>query len=444
MAISKQINIVTVNMGGSVNNPFEYYPNNKNICNIPLEWDYRNTLRGLTFSMLKSYLGDLEEKYSKFGKYLYKFDNIDLLDYCFQEFNAENAEKVLDLDNKFGRKDSQIKRFNPIEFGYDPVYFIEDKRNQYNYTRDCASKNSPFGELLKKCLEVPFLNNSFSLEHTKWLSKTYNIEKVYDIILYDMMKTYSVYINYELFDTIYISNTVDKRVDRLLNELKNEQSIIVTQEGGFEDNRVQLLYESPVESGVKIYSYNLTPAYRINIIPPEINKILGNDKAIDIEIIIDNTILRVVGVHCKEPKKDRTYEKFIQKGIMKLFELETNGILGYFRSLYDWYYNIKGRTDIIIGDFNPKNNDKVIQMREMLLKENIIMYPLNEENTTQKIRSGYCAQHKKFWQTSSVCKDMAIVKKDCIIDSLIYPDIEELLTDEWQGDHCSFITRVII
>ena len=443
-ATRETINVVTLNMGGSINNPFEYYPNNKNIFNIPLEWDYRKTLRGLTISMLKSYLGELEEKYSKFRDYLYKFDNIDLLDYFFQEFNMENAETILELENKFGRKDSKIKRFNPIEFGYDPVYFIKDKRNQYNYTREYASKNIPLRELLKKCLEVPFLNNSFSLVHTKWLSKTYDIERVYDIILYDMMKTYSVYINYKLFDEIYISNTEDKRLDNLLNTLNNEPSILITQEGGFNDNRVNLLYETATEGGVKVYSYNIDATYRINSIPYEISKMLGNKKTVDIEIIIDNRILRVVGVHCKEPKGDRTYDKFVRDGIMKLFEPSTNGILSYFRNWYDWYYNIKKRTDIIIGDFNPKNNDKVIEMREMFLKENIKMYPLREQNTTMKMRSGYCAQHKKFWKTSTVCKDMAIVNTDCIIGYKLYPSIDKLLTEEWRGDHCSFITTVLI
>lgn len=440
----KEINVVTVNMGGLEHNPFEYYPNTKIICNIPLEWDYRKTLRGLTISMLKSYLGKLEEKYSKFRDYLYKFEDIDLLDYYFQEFDVENANMVLELDNKFGRKDSYIKRFNPVEFGYDPVYFIEDERDQYNYTRDYAINSIPIGELLKKCLEVPFLNGSFSLENTEWMSKSYNIERVYDIILYDMMKTYAIYINYELFDKIYISNTCDKRLDRLLNKLNYEPSIIVTQEGGFDDNRVKLLYETPIEGGVKVYSYELDTTYRINTIPHKVNEMLGNKKAVDIEIIIDNKILRVIGVHCKEPKKKRTYEKFINDGIVKLFEHETNGIINYFRSIYDWFYNIEGRTDIIIGDFNPKNNDKVYEMREMLSKENITMYPLEENNTTQKIRSGYCAQHNKFWQNSSVCKDMAIVNKNCIIYSSIYPNIEELLTSEWRGDHCSFITKIVI
>ena len=259
-----------------------------------------------------------------------------------------------------------------------------------------------------------------------------------------MMKTYAIYINYELFDKIYISNTCDKRLDRLLNKLNYEPSIIVTQEGGFDDNRVKLLYETPIEGGVKVYSYELDTTYRINTIPHKVNEMLGNKKAVDIEIIIDNKILRVIGVHCKEPKKKRTYEKFINDGIVKLFEHETNGIINYFRSIYDWFYNIEGRTDIIIGDFNPKNNDNVYEMREMLSKENITMYPLEENNTTQKIRSGYCAQHNKFWQNSSVCKDMAIVNKNCIIYSSIYPNIEELLTSEWRGDHCSFITKIVI
>ena len=33
-------------------------------------------------------------------------------------------------------------------------------------------------------------------------------------------------------------------------------------------------------------------------------------------------------------------------------------MLSYFRSLYDWYYDIDHKIEIVKGDFNPKNNVK--------------------------------------------------------------------------------------
>ena len=118
----------------------------------------------------------------------------------------------------------------------------------------------------------------------------------------------------------------------------------------------------------------------------------------------------------------------------------------YFRNIYDWYYNIEDRIDIILGDFNPKNNEKTQEIMNIISQENINMFPYTQvtsdndvyfENTTKKTRSGYCAQYKKFWKPSIVCKDLIFVKNANIIEGVIYPELDKLLTSEWSGDHSS-------
>ncbi len=438
------VNIVSLNMGGSEHNPFEYYPYETIDDTIKEEWNYRKTLSGLTINGLKGYLKNIDKRYEPFRDYLNKFDNIDILDYFFPVLgNTEETEKILELENKFGRSDSKIKRFNPIEFGYDPVYFMTDVRTQYIYMKECAKKNLPVSELLMKCLEVPFLNKKFSLTNTIWLNQTYDMVSVYNIILYDMMKTYAVYTNYKLFDQIYVSRQNDNRLIRLMNYLNNEPSIIVTQEGGFNycHEGLKLVYSNPIQGGIKIYTYKLDYQFRLNNITPLTNKLFGNNKGVDIEFIINNKILRIVGVHCKEPKGMRTYHAIVESGIKELFETKKS-ILNYMRKFYDWYYDINEKYEIVIGDFNPKDNTKVKLIREKLGVD-YKMYPENEENTTRKIRSGYCAQYKKFWKKSLVCKDLLICRNKTEIENFrVFPEVNELLTNNWLGDHSSIIAKL--
>ena len=114
-AFKETMNIVTINMGGADHNPFEYcsYGSFMLVRNLP-EWNYRKVLNGLTKTILLNLLKDVDKKYKKFIEFLDDIDEENLLEYFFPEFNIEHAEKVLELENKFGRKDSNIKRFNPV------------------------------------------------------------------------------------------------------------------------------------------------------------------------------------------------------------------------------------------------------------------------------------------------------------------------------------------
>ena len=251
---SNLINVITINTGGSQHNPFEYYQD-ENIIKIPDEWNYRETLKNLTSEILKEHMKCFKGKYVKLKEYLDKFENITFVDYFFPKTNVSISDKILTLDNKFGRKDSEIKRFNPIEFGYDKVPGENTTKNQYIYTRDYSKNNYYVGNILEKCLEVPLLNKNFSLEHTNWLEGDYEIERVYDILIYDMMKTYAVYINYKIFDKLYISNKEDKRLDTILEIIQLTPTIIVTQEGGFnkEDKRLKALFIKILLKVVYVY-----------------------------------------------------------------------------------------------------------------------------------------------------------------------------------------------
>ena len=464
------LNIVTINMGGIVHNPFEYYRNtldNRPPSGVfyPPEWDYKTILGVLTKTKLLEFFEKFsvehQRKYAKFIEYVKTLELEN--DVIFNHFfcDVKTADEKLALENKFGRANSTIKRFNPIEFGYDPIYFDKDINNQYRYVRNYSINGRDISVLIKKCLEVPFLSSLFNLDNTEWLSKTYDIERVYDIILYDMIKTYSVYINYVEFDKIYITNNYDSRLDRLIEKISDTPTFIITQEGGFgSDKRVKLEYESPVENGVKFYTYNLDiDMYRINSIPNSISDLLGNKKGIDVEFVLDNKLIRVCGVHCKEPKGERTYEKFVKDGLLKLVEYDSvmdnimDNIMGNIMYVFDWvynkYYNIEKTIDVIIGDFNPKNNDKS-KLIKTLIKDNsdMIVEPGVDSylNTTNKIRSGYCAQLGKIWQESKVCKDMVILnnfKTNIKIDSTeVFPDINELITEKWIGDHSAVIVKI--
>ena len=450
------LNIVTVNMGGMAHNPFEYYRDTSdnrapNVVFYPPEWDYKTILETLTKTKLLAFFeifSDVHQiKYAKFIEYVktLELENDVILDYFFCD--VETADEKLSLENKFGRAESSIKRFNPVEFGYDPIYFEEDPRNQYRYVRNYSINGKDISVLLERCLGVPFLNTMFSLDNSGWLSKSYDIERVYDIILYDMMKTYSVYVNYVDFDKIYISQINDCRIDRLLTKLGETPTIIVTQEGGFgNDERVKLEYASPVENGVKLYTYNMDiDIYRINSIPDCISEMLGNKKGLDVEFLVGNKLIRVCGVHCKEPKGKRTYEKFVENGVLKLVDYD--GIMNNIRSMFDWvynkYYKIEKTMDVIMGDFNPKNNDKS-ELVKLLVKETSNMKVVPDSNTTNKTRSGYCAQLGKFWNESKVCKDMIIIRKENLVCNTeeVFPSISELISEKWIGDHSAVIVNI--
>ena len=440
-------NVVSINMGGMETNPFEYFTGtgekNKH------EWDWKTHLSGLKVSTLISYLSNFPTKYSVFTEFVKSLDSNydDVFDYIFEKVDYDKLE----LDNKFGRKDSSIKRFNPIEFGYSPLYFMTDKKNQFEHAKEIGrkllsednleEKTKIISNTLEKCLNVPFMNDNFSLEHSNWLSKDYKISSIHNIILYDMMKTYSILTNFGVFDTIYSPCEKDIRIDRLLGALGNTPSIIFTQEGGINDTRVHLEAEVILEGGVKMYSFNMDiNIYRFNNITENIAFEIGNKKSLDVEFFYKKKHYRIVGVHAKEPKNERTYENFVNKGITGIIKKDYGN--GWVEYIMDWLYGVNETKTIVIGDFNTKNNDKTdIVRKEIGTKYN--MYPTQNIITTSKTRSGYCAQPKKFWCESKVCKDIAITNTDIQINSCsVFPAVGELLTDKWNGDHSALIVNI--
>ena len=391
-------NVVSINLGGMDCNPFEYISNgdaNKGV------WDFKTHLSGLNKNSLIGYISDYPEKYKPFIKYVQNLEFEDVFDYMFEDVPDDRLE----LDNKFGRSDSDIKRFNPVEYGYCSLYYMENEKNQFEYVKNIGMRNSLgdgnmclISETLKKCLDVPFLNYRFSLEHTGWLTKDYPMENVFNIILYDMMKTYSVIKNYDIFDTIYKPYDKDTRLDRLYGVLGKTPSIIFTQEGEIKSKDTRFKYEAEilVEGGVKMYSCNMKiDLYQINNIPDNISNVIGNKKSLDIEFFYGNSLYKICGVHCKEPKNERTYEKLVNEGFIRILKRDYGiGVLGNFM---DWIYGVKERKSIIIGDFNPKNNEKTDEIRD-ILEDSYTMYPQTNIITTRKTQSGYCTQKKKFWK----------------------------------------------
>ena len=264
-----------------------------------------------------------------------------------------------------------------------------------------------------------------------------------------MMKTYSVFVNYSTYDKIYISDVYDMRLDSLIVHLKNAPSVIVTQEGGFgDDERVNLLYKAPIENGVCIYSYNIEiELSRINTIPDSISEMIGNTKSVDVEFMIDNKLVRVCGLHCKEPKEN-AYNGFVNEGLYRLY-FNSKGVFSHFQNMFEWlynkYYGIETFT-VILGDLNPKDNEKSLYVKNLLKKNcgvSLFPSPTKNINTTNKTRSGYCAQMSKFWKESKVSKDLVILPKDALVNSsYVFPDAEELLTEKWCGDHSAVIVNV--
>ena len=441
-------NVVSINLGGMDCNPFEYISQgnaNKGV------WDFEEHLSGLKKNSLMGYMSDYPEKYKPFKEFVKNLDFKDVFDYMFKDVPDDRLE----LDNKFGRSDSDIKRFNPVEYGYCRLYYMESDKNQFEYVKDIGMKvtvgsgnDSLISDTLKKCLDVPHLNDMFSLENTKWLSKDYPIDSVFNIILYDMMKTYSVIKNYNIFNTIYKPYDKDTRLDRLYSVLGKTPSIIFTQEGGINKKDTRFKYEAEIftEGGVKMYSCNMKiDLYQMNNIPDNISNVIGNKKSLDIEFFYRNSLYKICGVHCKEPKNERTYEKLVNEGFTRILKKDyyQSGLVGYFTDkLMDWFYGVKERKSIIIGDFNPKNNEKTDVIRG-ILKDSFTMYPKKNIITTSKTRSGYCAQKKKFWKESRVCKDIAIVDDSLDINQYhVFPDSKDLLTEKWLGDHSAVILNI--
>lgn len=441
------LNIIQINNGGKGHNPFEYYYSN-GAEQETNEWDYKAIMYGLSRDDLLSYLEIMDtEKYQLFVDYIKTIDDGPIFDHFFSK-GIDHCEEVLMLENKFGRTESDFKRFNPVEFGYDTLYFEENEINQYFYVKKCGVDKSDISSLLHKCLDVPHLNPKFNLTDTSWLTQTFAVERVYDIILYDMLKTFSVYEHYLEYDKIYVSVQDDCRLERIIEKLGNSPAIFVTQEGGFDDERLTLLHEVNIEDGVKLYSYNIdVSVYRINSISSSITDMLGTKKGMDIELLVNNKIIRLMGLHCKEPKKERTYEKFVSYGLLGFTNFSfSNLIRSSMDHVYHTYYGIMDKITIMVGDMNPKDTEKSLYIKDLIESQsNFKVYPEKNEVTSQKTRSGFCAQLKKFWTLSKSCKDMIIVENTLEVNSYeVFPEIKELLTSKWVGDHASLIMNITV
>ena len=103
----------------------------------------------------------------------------------------------------------------------------------------------------------------------------------------------------------------------------------------------------------------------------------------------------------------------------------------------------EGQAIIIMGDFNPKNNNKS-ELVKMLVKDKYNIKVAPDGNTTNKTRSGYCAQLGKFWNESKVCKDMIFIRKENLVCNTeeVFPSISELISEKWIGDHSAVIVNI--
>ena len=111
--------------------------------------------------------------------------------------------------------------------------------------------------------------------------------------------------------------------------------------------------------------------------------------------------------------------------------------------MFGVYYH----TTIIVGDMNPKDLEKSSYIKTEIEKKTYLkVYPENNEVTSNKIRSGYCAQKKKFWNSSESCKDMVMIENGGgIVNKYeVFPETKELLTNKWCGDHSSLTVKVTI
>lgn len=440
---SPTINLVTINLGGKDMNPFEYFYGTFNE-----NWDYETTLKDLTKDIILRTISDTPRN-KPFLEYVKNLSIDTIISYFFLIENYNTSKEKLTLENKFGRSNSNIKRFNPVEFGYCPIYFDTSDLNQFEYVRKCG-QDMNMGQLLQNCIDVPFLNGTFNFENTDWLSENYSMDKVFNIILYDMMKTYAVYQNWVNFSKIYVSNSTDTRINDLVEKLDGEPTIVVTQEGCIRDERFNFLYRSPIDNGVEVYSLNCNVTlYKVFKIPDTVTSQLGNKKAVSIQLLYQDTLLNIRGLHCKEPKDEITYESFVNDGLLQLNsenEIYYNyGALSkFYYCLSQYWYDIdnKKTINIILGDFNPKDDTKSSLVKKMIVDQtNYNIVPI-DESTTSKTRSGYCAQYKKFWNPSKTQKDLVIVDSNSIKSYEVFPPTEQLLSDTWCGDHSSVICTI--
>ena len=411
----KNVKFVTINMGGRNHNPFEYLFKTKD-NNVFL--NYQKFLSELTFSELKEILkDDMFNNHTSFRFFVNSLGVESLFEYFFN--NEMDSKKKLKLESKIGR-DPNSYRFNPIEHGYDEVYFDSFQGNQYQYVRDCSMKEKYIKELFLKCLEIFNQNTTENYDND-----------LFNLVLFDLMNVYAVFKNYQEFDKIYTDNNEDTRIQQIISD--GVPTIIVTQEKQINDiSGLELISSSQNSHGTKVYKYNLDDSYISDIsfqdTDSNINDMMGNNKGCITTMNIHNQKVRITSLHCKDQtkvSKVNSITEFVEDGLKPLFQ-------------NDKYI------ELVMGDFNPNNNDISNQIKnEMTQATDITSFPPNNTNTTKKVRSGYCAQMGKMFKSenSELSKDIIFYRYDQeeikIDNSKVYPETNKLLSDSWCGDHSS-------
>lgn len=413
---NRDVRFITINMGGRVYNPFEYYIEMENKDSFQ---NYKTILSSLTVEKLKEYLEDVRfQDYDSFRTFVNTLDEGTIFDYFFS--NPKDSKTKLKLENKVGRS-VDSNRFNPVEHGYDIVYGKENvSLNQYQYVREYGVSGGDIRDLVLLCLEISF-ENSVSMD-----------DNYRNLVLFDIMNLVAVYSNYEEFDKIYVENMGDTRIQQLIWDGK--PSIITTQEGKLSEmDGLRLLGSSEVEGGTNIYSYNISEkdmeVFSVGSTPESNNKHIGTQKGLRMDMNIYGKKVVLNSLHGKEPMGlpvNSSLEEYVDKGLVGLFDGSDDKI------------------KLVMGDFNPNSNEDSNKIKDYVnSKTHAQFYPEKDRITTKKVRSGYCAQMSKMFKTenSEVSKDIVFYKLPETVsvrgNSVVYPEVDTLLTSSWYGDHSS-------
>tara|TARA_B100000767_G_scaffold65233_1_gene61554 strand:+ start:1491 stop:2801 length:1311 start_codon:yes stop_codon:yes gene_type:complete len=416
----KSVKFVTINMGGRNHNPFEYLFKTKD---NDVFIDYKKKLGGLTLYGLKQILNNEKfNNYNNFITFVNSLGDESLFEYFFND--EKDSKTKLKLDSKIGRLPNSY-RLNPIEHGYDEVYFDSFKGNQYQYVKASSINNEDISGVYLKCLEI-FYNNI----------NEYNETDLYNIILFDLMNIDAVFNYHTEFDKIYTDKNEDTRIKQIISD--GIPAIIVTQEKPLNKYvGLELISSSQNTNGTKVYKYNLDDSGISDISFQDtghhINNMMGNIKGCVTTMNIYNQTVRVTSLHCKDQTKVsdvNNISEFVKNGITPLFTNDDS-------------------IELVMGDFNPNTNEISNQIKDETTQDSDInYYPPNNTNTTKKVRSGYCAQMSKMFKSenSELSKDIIFYRynqEDIKINNTkVYPKTNELLSDTWCGDH-SYISVTI-
>ena len=427
-----KIKFVSINLGGREHNPFEYYFKTNN--DTPFR-NHKNIMNSLDKTTLLEILD--EERfctYDMFRRFVRELKQEHIYDYFFT--TASDCKQRLTLENKYGRGEGY--RLNPIEHGYDEIYHDIFDGCQYEYIRKCSIDSVSFSDLVYYCIQT-LDKNDFD-----------NMSGFYNLVLFDILNISAVYHHFNEFDTIFIPKHKDTRIEQITKD--GIPSIIVTQEKKIKETElIRCLASSDRRDGTNIYSFNI-PDEDIDVlsvtpIPESCNNYIGNTKGVVAHLELYGKSIYVNAIHAKDFSKvmpDENTSLLVDYGIIPLINKNLNS-----DSLH-----------LLMGDFNPSTNQISNQLKQQIsskLSENnerfenvdITIFPTNVDdfrniqNTTKKIRSGYCAQMSKFFnvKNSEISKDMIIYYGDKTHSketyTAIYPPVDTLLSKYWIGDHSS-------